>query len=735
VFKSTDGGATWGAVNAGLANGFVSALAIDPLTPATLYAGTVSLSFSQEGGVFKSTDGGMTWQAQSVGLTNRNVLSLAVDPATPTTLYAGTSGEAVLEGANVLFKSVDGGGTWQMSSTVFPVLDHALSVNAIVIDPATPTTLYAAGGDPTGAHGGGVFKSVDAGATWQRSGLGSVYVQSLAIDPVSPATLYAGTGPLSGQGSPGSGVFKSTDGGATWQDMNTGLTNPDVHALAIDPATPATLYAGTADYQEGPGGVFQSTNGGVTWQAVNAGLTTRNVFGLAIDALTPTTLYVGTDRTSVFKSTNAGATWQESRTGFPFDISSPASSPAVAALAIDPLTPTTLYAGTGHGIFRSVDGGTTWEEANAGLPEFSPPASALAIDPLTSTTLYAGVGGRVFKSPDGGMTWQDIGITNLNIGPINALAIDPITPTTVYAGGYGGGVFRSIDGEAAWDAVNTGLTNLNVSTLAIDPLTPTTLYATTDGGLFKSTDGGTTWGETGLGDASGKAFAIDPSTPTILYARTFDLVRGVGLSKSLDGGATWQAADAGLDNHTVSTLVIDPLTSTTLYAGTFDNGVFRSLDGGATWQAVNTGLTSLGVNTLAVHPTNPATIYAGTTGGVFVSQTPVENDPPRCDLGQAVPNLLWPPNRKLVPVRIAGVTDPEGSPVTITIIRVMQDEPVNGRGDGDTSPDALLQGDSVLLRAARSGTGNGREYRVEFTAEDGDGRVCAGVVSVVVPHN
>jgi probable HAF family extracellular repeat protein len=116
-------------------------------------------------------------------------------------------------------------------------------------------------------------------------------------------------------------------------------------------------------------------------------------------------------------------------------------------------------------------------------------------------------------------------------------------------------------------------------------------------------------------------------------------------------------------------------------------------------------------------------------------QVRVENSPPRCDLGQAVPNLLWPPNHKLVPVRIAGVTDPEGSPVTITIVRVTQDEPVNGLGDGDTSPDAVLQGASVLLRAERAGTGNGREYRVEFTAEDGEGGVCAGAVSVAVPLN
>ena len=114
VFKSTDGGATWGAVNAGLANGFVRALALDHGNPTTLYAGT-------RDGVFKSTDAGMTWQAQSVGLTNRGVRSLAVDPATPTTLYAGTSGQAQFEPPDVLFKSVDGGATWESSSTRFPI--------------------------------------------------------------------------------------------------------------------------------------------------------------------------------------------------------------------------------------------------------------------------------------------------------------------------------------------------------------------------------------------------------------------------------------------------------------------------------------------------------------------------------------------------------------------------------------------------------------------------------------
>src|SRR6266852_3350799 len=120
--------------------------------------------------------------------------------------------------------------------------------------------------------------------------------------------------------------------------------------------------------------------------------------------------------------------------------------------------------------------------------------NALAIDPRTSTTLYAGTNGGVFKSTDGGNTWSAVN-TGLPALFVNALAIVPTTPTTLYAGTgiSGGGVFQRTDGGNTWSAVNTGLTTPYVDTLAIDPRTPTTLYAgTVDGGVLTSTDGGNT---------------------------------------------------------------------------------------------------------------------------------------------------------------------------------------------------------------------------------------------------
>ena len=163
-------------------------------------------------------------------------------------------------------------------------------------------------------------------------------VSALVIDPAAPATLYAGTR---------NGVFKSTDGGGNWVAVNTGLRDMlPISALAIDPAMSTTLYAGSEW-----GGVYKSTNGGGNWVAVNTGLPDYQVNDLAIDPAAPTTLYAGTAGGGVFKSTDGGGSWSAANTGLP-DM----TMTGVSALAIDPATHTTLYAGTGTGAFKSTDG-------------------------------------------------------------------------------------------------------------------------------------------------------------------------------------------------------------------------------------------------------------------------------------------------------------------------------------------------------------------------------------------
>lgn len=125
--------------------------------------------------------------------------------------------------------------------------------------------------------------------------------------------------------------------------------------------------------------------------------------------------------------------------------------------------------------------------------------------------------------------------------------------------------------------------------------------------------------------------------------------------------------------------------------------------------------------------------YQGTADDTVVIHVQSKNDPPLASAAQPTVASLWPPNHQLVAVGITGVTDPDNN-VTITITGVTQDEPTNGLGDGDTAMDAIIDGGMVLLRSERSGKGDGRVYRVSFTASDLEGSV-SGVVKVSVPHS
>ena len=361
VFKSSNAGVSWSAINTGLNGNSVKALIIDPLASTNLYAG------SSAGGVFKSTDNGGNWIAANTGLSSIMIGALAIDPIVPNTMYMGTSGYGV-------FKSVDRGGNW---SAVNVGLSN-LSISVFAIDPQVSTTIY------TGTSNGGVFMSSDGAGTWsaRNTGLTNIFVQTLAVDFVTPATIYVGTS--------GGGVFKSVDAGVNWSAFNTGLTKTTINALALDTVTPAIIYAGTMG-----GGVFKSINGGVGWSASNSGLltATATVNTLVVDPVTPSTIYAGTTD-GLFKSSDAGVTWSLASTGLGRLATATYSDPIIS-LVIDPTTPTTLYTQVnGFGIYKSMDGGASWSSLPP--PLYSPTMNRLALDRITPSILYVGTGGGLF---------------------------------------------------------------------------------------------------------------------------------------------------------------------------------------------------------------------------------------------------------------------------------------------------------------------------------------------------
>ncbi len=272
---------------------------------------------------------------------------------------------------------------------------------------------------------------------------------------------------------------------------------------------------------------------------------------------------------------------------------------------IDPDNTTTMFAGTTDaGLFKSVDSGTTWREIGSGLPE-----SGINAVVISDAILFATAGGGVFKSTDGGADWTQVDNDSINFA--NVLIADPTTSTTLYAGSLIEGVLKSTDGGQNWTVSNNGITDWGILSLVMDPSDPKTLYAgTANGNVFKSVDAAASWAETGLTANQVLALAVNPLTSTIVYAGDTQ-----GLFKTTEGGSSWTKI---LDDAYVGHIVIDPTNSNTLYVSENNSvGVMKSTDGGATWEALSDGLPTGLVFSLAISP-DATKLYAGTqTRGVY----------------------------------------------------------------------------------------------------------------------
>jgi len=244
-------------------------------------------------------------------------------------------------------------------------------------------------------------------------------VSAAAVAPSNPAILYTASA---------NQIWKSTDAGSTWSMVSQFSASVTVSALAVDPATPANVLAGTTTL-----GLFQSTDGGLTWVAANVGIPLQpngviNVGGIWIEPAAPGVIFASTN-SGLLRSTDAGQTWTAIAGGNPSSF-----------VSFDPLTKGTIYFVNADLVSRSTDDGSAFVSLTS-LPN-RVPVYALMADPHHAGVLYAGSSAGVYQSTDGGITWS------LKLaGVTTVLAADP-NSSALYADVSTSGLVRSLDGFA-----------------------------------------------------------------------------------------------------------------------------------------------------------------------------------------------------------------------------------------------------------------------------------------------
>src|SRR5882724_8720662 len=300
---------------------------------------------------------------------------------------------------------------------------------------------------------------------------------------------------------------------------------------------------------------------------------------------------------------------------------------SISSMAVDPGNQNIVYAGTsdGHGIFKSMDHGVSWNAINNGLPPVgSVSILTIEIDPNNSNILYIGSLGPtpgIFKSIDGGANWNVL--DSLSYNPfIWDIAIDPNNTNIIYVAATNGcnQVWKSIDNGANFSTAG-GLPFCDPAKLLIDPNNSNIIY-TSQNGVAKSLDGGNTWPIwSGTGSSLSQqqvySLGIDAVDPNIIYAGVTS--SGASIYKSIDGGISWIQLSSSPSN-TSRSMITDPIRPNTLYA-TSNQGlpaVSRSTDGGITWE--NLGVLPDGIVSAMplIAKNDPNILYEGTNLGIYV---------------------------------------------------------------------------------------------------------------------
>ncbi len=636
IYRSIDGGATWQPHNNGLVDLRVWSLNVNTLTTTNTNADTYkAYAATRGGGVFKTTDGGQNWSAINSGLGCgyvRQLLRFTPQGTTTERLLAGTEC-----GANSgVYISTNDGATW--SATTGLPANVQINLLTRVLPRGTTSTILA--DFLLAATDQGMYKSADNGATWVRSDSGiagpnGAYINSVGsiVQPISPTT--ANTYVLATVR--GAGVFRSTDLGQTYTSSNTGL-----------PARPYATAGFLVDSQLNAyvpidgAGVYKSTDKAVTWSlfADNVKLPGVRVVITNNSSNNPTGFYASTFA-GAYRSTDAGATWIKGA-GLPGGHSVNVVKDAqgniygaggdgvyqlvngawqrVGGTNIGELADggNVLAIGAGlfvstynFGVFKLVNG--QWQAMNNGLPANLVARSGhLRADPNNDNGLYVGLeGDGVYYSADGGATWT---AKNGTLTGGSLLIHDLRAGPTMVVIATDGGVFKSTNPVTTWTAlpfpaVSPANSALPVNRLALDdvPGTASGIYAAVfqtdplgvsfpNSGIWKSIDAGQSWVHlTQLVGKQARAVSVARNASSLtLYAALWDQPPNGGAWQSTDGGTTWTAINAGLTNNYVNSFGI--FNGALQFAATIGDGVlmvpaltFNLLP---SWNLVGNGMSS-----------------------------------------------------------------------------------------------------------------------------------------------
>lgn len=505
-----------------------------------------------------------------------------------------------------------------------------------------------------GAASGGVWKSKNGGRRWrpQTDGLPTLAIGALALDPSNEKIVYAGSGEANYayHSLYGLGLYKSTDSGRTWQVLAAKkFSGRAFSRLAVSPANGDIVWAavspagGTRRGKEGARlhpkrdgkvGLFRSTNGGRKWKRVRNGLPRIPASDVDLDPSDPERIYAsfgnvfGHQGNGIFRSDNGGRSWKRlpigelsaiiGRISLAIAPSDPDRIYALIALPVSSATTGGFAPGGAStlGLFRSDNGGESWQRLDPGNPQssFGHYYSTIAVHPDDENRFVIG-GLTLLASEDGGLTYADV--TPPHVDQHDA-AFDAAGRLVVASDG---GVHRSSDFGQTWVNLNNRLGTVQFYPgLALHPTDrDVVLGGTQDNGTNLRTGSGGRWLSIFGGD--GGWCLIRPDDPDTMYYQ----FQGVGnLVRSRDGGLSFEQIDSGIADGDRTAfqapVVFDPTDAEHMFYAT--QAVYESFDGGTSWVAISGDLVGhpWAIRSLAVAPSDPAMLYAVTSdGGLHVS--------------------------------------------------------------------------------------------------------------------